>query len=162
MPSAFLKLPRSGVQIATLAFGIGVSLSLTAVALSQRRAVSNVELFPVQGQLLVAGQLATGAEICFYELRDDASTHPVARATPRADGSFEVYSGLTQRGARPGQYAVTVAWRAPVISGEDYLPGRNVVPSRYASPETTPLKVQVHPQDNRLPPWSLPACDCGG
>ena len=161
MPSK-LKLPLSALQIATLTIGMGVTLSLTAVAVTRFPPQAGGELYPLRGQLLVGGQPAADAEIRLHQLADDGSAAPVAWASPHADGSFEVFSGLTQRGIRPGQYAVTVTWRAPVISGEDYLPGRNVVPLRYASPSKTPLKVQVDPQNNQLPPWSLPICDCGG
>jgi len=158
----FHKLPLSFLQIAAIVIVLGGSLSLTAVAVMQLRLQPSGELYSLAGQLLVAGQPAAGAEIRLHRLDADSGSSPVAWASPRADGSFEVFSPLSQKGARPGRYAVTVTWRAPVISGEDYLPGRNVVPARYASPHTTPLKVQVHSQDNRLPPWSLPACGCEG
>lgn len=162
MPSNQFKLPLSALQIATLAIGLGASLSLTAVAVTQFPPQSRTELYPLKGQLLVGGQPAAGAEIRLHDLAQDGNYRAVAWASPHADGSFEVFSRLSQRGVRPGRYAVTVTWRAPVISGEDYLPGRNVVPLRYASPSETPLKVQVDPEKNRLSPWSLPRCDCGG
>ena len=162
MPSIYRNLPLSFVLITALATGAGGSVSLAGVRLMQLLSQSDGQLYPLKGHLLVDGQPASGAEIRFHRLDSDNGASPVAWASPRADGSFEVFSSLGHRGTRPGQYAVTVTWRAPVISGEDYLPGRNIVPSRYASRHTTPLKAQVQFQDNRLPPWSLPACDCEG
>jgi hypothetical protein len=161
MPFIF-QLPLSARRIAALTICLCVGLSLTAAAVVRLPMRSAGPLYPLRGQLFVADVPAAGAEICFYERRDDGTASLVAWAKPKADGSFEAITGLTQRGIRPGRYAVTVTWRAPVISGEDYLPGPNIVPSRYASPDTTPLSVQANPQDNQLSPWSLPARDCGG
>jgi hypothetical protein len=47
---------------------------------------------------------------------------------------------------------VTVEWRKLVKQGSDVTAGPNVIPSAYAQPQSTPLKVTVGTAPNALDP----------
>jgi hypothetical protein len=162
MPRPKIRLPLNSLQIATLAIGLSVTALLTAVAAARMPQQVQGPFYPLHGKLLVGDRPAAGAEIKLLAVLSDGTAVTVGFATPGSDGSFEVFRLFGQPGVPAGHFAVTVNWHAPVVSGEDYVPGHNVVPVRYDSPARTPLRIEVSPQTNQLPPWSLPSRDCGG
>lgn len=60
-------------------------------------------------------------------------------------------------GAPAGEYSVTVTWFDPPPAGvnpESYSPVDKLA-GRYATPEISPLKVNVTEDDNELEPFAL-------
>ena len=66
-----------------------------------------------------------------------------------ADGSFALSTYTANDGAPAGEYAVTVVWWNPPVDAEG-KPGPNLLPQRYAKPETTPLKAVVKAGPNEV------------
>lgn len=115
---------------------------------------SRAPVFPVRGQLSFEGQSAPGAFVVFHSVEDTGDEpRPIAHVGP--DGSFQLTTYDKDDGAPSGEYAVTVEWRKLVTKGEEAEAGPNVIPGRYAKPETTPLKVTVAEAPNDLPPLQL-------
>jgi hypothetical protein len=58
------------------------------------------------------------------------------------DGTFVLTTYDAGDGAAEGEYAVAIVWNRP--SAEEPLkPGPNVLPARYARPDTSPLRAKV-------------------
>jgi len=61
-----------------------------------------------------------------------------------ASGAFQLTSLHANDGALPGEYRVTIEQRQERASGEDVVrDGPNLLPARYAKPDTTPLHFTV-------------------
>jgi hypothetical protein len=109
-------------------------------------------VYPLTGALEFEGQPAVGASIVLYPQDELISARP--KATVNDDGTFAVTTYEPGDGAPPGEYKVTVEWRRPVAGREsagDDQPPPNVLPSTYASPQTTPLTVTVEEGENEFP-----------
>jgi hypothetical protein len=110
-------------------------------------------VFPARGKLLVDGQPAAGAMIVLHPVGGayDAE-RPTATAGP--DGSFELTTYVGQDGAPPGEYIVTAQW---YLSANKDAPGPwpNVIPDKYARPESSDLRVQIAAGPNELQPIAI-------
>lgn len=123
-------------------------------------------VFPVEGQLLVAGRPAANAMIAFRPVRGTAVA-VLAVAVTGADGRFRLTTYQAGDGAPAGEYAVTVVWpdaSLPLDECADPVTHDRLA-GRYADPLRTNLRATVHPQANcisltpSLPAgnnWSLP------
>ena len=117
---------------------------------------SPIPVYPVTGVVRVQGNEADNAQVILHPLNppaiDGLTTRPMASAGP--DGAFAITTFTTGDGAPPGEYAVTIEWRAradgPFDSGTpDKLRGK------YSDPATTPLRAIVEEKPNALPPFDL-------
>jgi len=54
-----------------------------------------------------------------------------------------------------GDYVITVQWYKPVRVGNDLVGGPNVLPARYASTQTSDVKVRIAAGENHLQPIQL-------
>jgi hypothetical protein len=61
-----------------------------------------------------------------------------------ADGSFLLSTYTADDGVPAGEYAVSVVWWNPLVD-EAGKPGPNLLPGRYATPESSALRVQIKP-----------------
>jgi hypothetical protein len=144
-------------QLPFRAWHVGAALGLMvlvwgAISLGRGRGPERMAVHPLTGTLVFEGQPAAGAAIVLYPQDPSISVRP--RASVKDDGSFAVTSYEPDDGAPAGDYRVTVEWRRPVAgqeSGGDDLPPPNVLPSVYAIPQTTPLKVSVKEGENEFP-----------
>jgi hypothetical protein len=116
-------------------------------------------VFPVRGQVLYQGKPTPEALVIFHPVNDPdpRAPRPVARVGP--DGRFSPTTYKTDDGAPAGEYAVTVTWvkerdnqDAPK---EDQVPPKNLLPDRYAKPDTSGLRVHITAGPNDLPPFQL-------
>jgi hypothetical protein len=108
------------------------------VTVTNRRPVN-----PVRGKVFFEGTPAPNAVVTFHLI--DKDTKRFARtgdAMTEADGSYTLSTYVANDGSPAGEYAVTVVWWKPLVDAEG-KPGPNVLPERYARPETTPLKATV-------------------
>jgi len=114
------------------------------------------QTYPVTGSVKRGGQPVAGAMVQFTPTAKD----PViagAQVTTAEDGAFDVSLILeqgksTKRGLPAGEYAVTVTKleAGPGAASLDNPP-RNVLPTKYASIESTPLEATVKAEgENRF------------
>jgi hypothetical protein len=105
---------------------------------------------PVCGKVFYEGTPAANAVVTFHLLNPDAKrTTRGGDAMAEADGTFTLSTYAANDGAPAGEYAVTVVWWNPPVDA-DGKPGPNMLPERYARPETTPLKVTVKAGTNEV------------
>jgi hypothetical protein len=110
-------------------------------------------VYPVRGKVLFEGRPTPGAVVFFHPVGEDGPD--VLRPTARVakDGSFEVRTYKSKDGAPAGEYIVTVSWTTKGAQGDDE--GDQIIPAKYLSPSTSPLRVKVEPQPNELQPFQL-------
>lgn len=130
-------------------------LVLSAAALmlsgcSSKKIEGRKPVFPVRGKLLVGDQPAPGAMVIFHPAGGSFDAErPFAHVGP--DGSFSLTTYQASDGAPEGEYRVTVEWYA---SADRDAPGPwpNVLPSKYARPESSNVRVRVAQGPNELQP----------
>jgi hypothetical protein len=116
---------------------------------------NRVPVYHTTGKISFEGYIPDGALVVLHP-KDSSSPEalrPTARVQP--DGSFTVTTYETGDGAPPGQYVVTVSWSQLVQSGGDYLPGPELIPPKYLSPQTSDVQVSVAEGSNELSPIVL-------
>ena len=115
-------------------------------------------VYPVTGKVFFRGQPAEGAELQFFgegeELQSAMAPYP--KATVLADGSFTVTSYDPNDGAPAGSYRVTVVWhKSDEPDPETRSASPDVLRGKYASPDSSPLTVEVQAGENQLAPFEL-------
>lgn len=101
----------------------------------------------VEGILTLDGTALPNATVAFYPELPGA----VAYGVSNAEGRYRLKSGATREGLQPGCYQVTV-FAIPLLEGKDQPnAGPLLTPEVYASPSTTPLRLEVLPGRNDLP-----------
>jgi hypothetical protein len=115
---------------------------------------NRVAVHPVQGAIQFRGQPMEGA---FVSLHPKSATDgvPTPRATVAKDGTFTVTTYDGNDGAPEGDYVVTVQWYRPVRVGNDVVGGPNVLPTKYASAQTSDVIISVASGDNQVRPIQL-------
>ncbi|WP_152053487.1 hypothetical protein [Tautonia marina] len=108
--------------------------------------------YPVEGVLRVGGEPAAGAFLVFHPT-DGSEERPRAQVGP--DGTFRLSTWSEGDGAPAGDYAVTVEWWKLRFEHGEAVPGANVIPPQYTSPEQSPLKVTVIEGENRLEEFQI-------
>ncbi|HEY0981217.1 MULTISPECIES: hypothetical protein [unclassified Schlesneria] len=102
-------------------------------------------VYPATGVLLLEGKPLAGAQITL--IPEDSEVPPSVRptATTEIDGSFELGTYSKSDGAPAGSYKV-LALHYPIVgSKENPSAGPNDLPKKYASQNTTDLKIEVTP-----------------
>jgi hypothetical protein len=116
-------------------------------------------VYPVRGQVLVAGKPASRAMVTFHPVGESGpdAVHPVGHVDD--EGYFTLTSYVTGDGAPEGDYQVAVVWylatrtRNP-SEGDDYQT-HNYLPERYGRAETSQLTARVAKGPNELAPFQL-------
>jgi hypothetical protein len=126
-----------------------VALTSVSCAKSARKSV-----FPVSGQVRIDGKPIPHAFVVFHPQgvtgADDIRPH----AQADADGSFLLSTYDSTDGAPVGAYRITVEkYKAPTEA--DRGPPLNLLPTRYAKPDTSNLTAHVQQGQNELPPFQL-------
>ena len=138
-----------------------VSLASSCSKDEKHEIQGKLEVFPVEGKLLIDGEPAKDATVFFHPtfLIPRASSQLIPHATVDEDGSFHLTTYEANDGAPAGKYRVTVSWKGPLdgIPGEaeDRLPER--LPKKYQNSRMTDLKVEVVEGSNVLETWTLKA-----
>ena len=110
-------------------------------------------VYSVHGQVLWEGQPLADALVVLHRL--DRQGRNLTARTDSA-GRFEMTTYQPGDGAPLGLYAATVEYRELVQEGDEQMRnGRNLLPARYANPETSGLRCEVQAGINELPPWLL-------
>jgi hypothetical protein len=118
---------------------------------------NKLPVFPVTGHLSVKGQAPVGAFVVLHPKQGTAVAPNGEVVRPRAvvkpDGSFEFGSYNSNDGAPSGDYSMTVEWRK-IVKSPDGTPvlGPNVVPPKYARPQSSPVAIRIAEKSNELDP----------
>lgn len=107
---------------------------------------------PVAGKITFEGKAPAGAQIFLKPV----SQLPGFTYTPvgvvKNDGTFAISTYGKDDGAPAGEYVAIVQWFKVVDGGR----GPNILPPKYASPETSPIKVSVKEGGpNQVPPIEI-------
>ncbi|HQU43371.1 MAG TPA: hypothetical protein PK867_11210 [Pirellulales bacterium] len=112
-------------------------------------------IYPVSGKAMYKGAPAAGAAVFFNRQGRDLKEQLVMGIV-KDDGSFELVCGPWGKGAAPGDYDVTVEWRA-VVAQQNGNPqrGPDKLNGRYADATHPLLHATVGPKANVLAPFEL-------
>jgi hypothetical protein len=113
-----------------------------------------VATYPVAAPITFQGKPTPGAFIAFHPVTP-AENVPAPRGVVTSDGQLKVSTFNGGDGAPEGEYVLTVQWGRLVKRGGEVVPGPNVIPRKYASPQTSSLKVRIAAGDNQLAPIRL-------
>lgn len=152
-----LKGSRKG-QVPRIAGCVGwigtLALCFAAVGCGAKQDPNRLPVFPASGKVTFQGQPPVGALVVLHPKVSTPQNESVRpRAYVKADGSFELSSYESNDGAPAGDYAVVVVWPKPVKSPSgEASAGPNVLPPKYARPETSPAIVKIAEGSNQLNP----------
>lgn len=132
----------SAAVIVTLCVGL-----VTVFGPTLFRAGPPCPVHPVVGHMTCGKLIPSGAQVVFHPVAGELPDQAVPRAVVRNDGSFVLSTFGTDDGAPTGEYIVTIQW---FRVGKDGSPGPNVLPRRYAFPDSSPLRVAVAEGRNEL------------
>jgi hypothetical protein len=110
-------------------------------------------VYPVTGQILVAGRPAAGAVVQFHPQDQPGKDAPVPVGHVAPDGRFRLTTYAQDDGAPAGRYAVTVFWAVPAKGGDNF--DRLLVHQRYLNPATSGLTADVPERAIEVPPFLL-------
>ena len=109
---------------------------------------------------MVNSQPAVGANVIFHLEGGDIKSMP-ATGIVGADGKFTLTTGDKQ-GAQRGKYVVTVVWPDPSKKPTQQQIMMGLTPDapdlltgKFATPQTSTLRAEVKPGDNKLEPFDL-------
>lgn len=106
----------------------------------------------VHGRVLQNGQPLSEAMVVFHPLDAAANNAPRPMAYTNPQGEFALTTVKQGDGAPVGKYAITVELREQRPVGEETVrDGRNLLPPKYAKPETSPLSFDVVEGTNEVP-----------
>lgn len=119
-----------------------------------------VDVFPVSGSVIVAGQPSAGVKLQFHP--SDATNQIFPRATTDESGAFQLGTYEPTDGVPPGDYVVTASWKQFDAGGEDVelhpdelSDVEEKLDLAVTDPATSPLKVTIVAGDNALEPFSI-------
>lgn len=109
---------------------------------------------PVRGQIFVDGQPAAQAQVLFHPAEGgNDELQPTGQTDDQ--GYFHLTSYVNGDGAPEGSYVVTVTWFRVFTGGRQEVIRYNVLPPRYANPQSSQLQVSVAKGNNELTPLQL-------
>jgi hypothetical protein len=112
---------------------------------------------PVKGTVKYKGKPLAEAMVVLHRLGGDIEGNQKPMATTDANGAFTLTTFNQNDGAPPGDYAITIELRAPKMVGEEIVrDGPNLLPPRYAKPESSGVKYTVVEGDNQVPTIEIP------
>jgi hypothetical protein len=132
------------------------TLFCLALALVCAACGSKNNRYPVSGKVTYQGAPAAGAAVFFHHRGGDSMNEHMIMGLVQADGSFELVCGPLGKGAPPGEYDVTIAWKK-VSSQSKGGPQRQAdkLNGRYADPKEPRFHVSVKAERNDLAPFEL-------
>lgn len=118
---------------------LGVLILLCGCGGSDRPSV-----YPVTGHVLYRGQPVQDAEVTFLPAKG-----PIASGKTDAQGQFRLSTFVPEDGAVAGEHTVLISKKEkyvdPKMPNSPYEMSRDVLPVRYGSASTSPLKETVKP-----------------
>ena len=112
----------------------------------------HLPVHPAGGKVVFNNRPVAGAVVilCPTDPAAVRDRHPTATTGP--DGTFRLSTYYARDGAPAGEYRVCVNKERTVRNkdGDPEGTGKNLLPEKYAAPETTPLVARVGPGENHL------------
>ncbi len=143
------------------ALGICALASLTGCSNQVSSKTEGLEdLQPVMGSVSFDGKPTPGAIVLFFESNDPKPDGIRISGEVDEDGDFEMLTGVSQGalpGVRAGSYFVTVTWTRPENADDKDSDLIDLIPAKYGSPKTSPLRVVIKDGENALKPFVLTA-----
>lgn len=131
---------------------------LVAVVLAGCSKPAGPPCFPVRGTVTQDGKPLVDVMVVFHPLSPPAEPFPLPLGHTDVQGKFELQTLRAADGAPAGEYAVTLELRELRRSGEELTrDGKNLLPPRYATPRSTPLRYTVVEGENEVPPIAISA-----
>ena len=111
-----------------------------------------MDVYPVTGKVTFKGQQPVGATVVLHPVTGRRRTI-LPTGTVKSDGSFAITSYDPEDGAPQGEYVATIEWYKyePKLGGV----GPNVLPRKYASSKTSPIRVSVNAGAGELKPIAI-------
>ena len=106
---------------------------------------------PASGQVTLNGAPVEGAQITLIPTATDFPETIRPSATTVAGGNYFLGTFGSQDGAPAGEYKVTAVWFKTVDSGGSMVRGPNVLPGRYAHPDTSGVTVVISDTETSVP-----------
>lgn len=117
------------------------------------------QAIPVRGKILVDGEPAAGAVVCFHPRNDPSSHAKRTYGDVGRDGSYSLTTNFAEDGAPAGDYIVTVYWSHPQLEprvGWDASILRpDLLRGRFATREYSPLRATVGNSETEFAPVDL-------
>jgi hypothetical protein len=129
------------------------AMIVVAMCMSGCSSEKRVPVFPVTGKVSFEGRAPAGAQIVLHPVNSVESNNVAPTATVERDGSFAISAYELGDGAPNGDYVATIQWYR--FSKELGGPGPNVIPAKYTSPRTSPIKVSVNGGPTQVAPILL-------
>ena len=123
------------------------------LALSGCSGDARAPVFPVSGKVTFKGQPAVGAQVGLQPVNVSQTTDVAPTGTVKNDGSLTITSYDPDDGAPQGEYVATIQWFK--ITSEAGGPGPNVMPPKYGSAGTSPIKVAVNRGPTHIQPITI-------
>lgn len=110
----------------------------------------DLSMAPVSGTVRYQGQPLDHGQVVF--LPDGDTPGPQAVGEIQADGTFRMQT-LDRAGAVIGKHVVLVHCRAKLTPEQERALqiGKPLIPEKYGRADSTPLRFEVQPGENRLP-----------
>jgi hypothetical protein len=130
-------------------------LAITASGVSCGREPSRLATYPAAGSVVFKGKPTPGALVVLHPQQELGKDVPRPTGYVDKDGRFVLTTFKSGDGAPAGKYKLTIEWNKLVVKGKDAEPGPNVLPPKYAQPNTTDVVVEIASGENQIPPLNL-------
>jgi hypothetical protein len=131
-----------------------LSVLTTALFLTGCGGEKELPVAPVSGKVIFKSETPVNALVVLHAVtKSDAPFAPSGKVA--SDGTFKITTYKPNDGAPPGEYVATVVWNKEVTGEGGTGAGPNVLPPKYAKPDTSPFKVSVKPGPNELTPFEI-------
>jgi hypothetical protein len=147
-----VRIIGSFASLRTLCTTLIVAMGIAGFMGCGSKNADRLPVFPVEGQITLNGQPLAHAFVVLHPKGNGDPRLLPARAQTDRNGNFQVTTYEAADGAAAGEYAVTIEHHPLIGNGNSFEPGPNVLPPKYASPETTDVTVSVAERPNRPPP----------
>jgi hypothetical protein len=146
----FMKFKNASRALTMRLIGSAVTTALVLQVSGCGQSDKNrVAVHPVTGSVQFRGLPTAGAFVSLHA-KNATDSVPTPRATVAKDGTFTVTTYDGNDGAPEGDYVLTVQWYRPVRVGNDLVGGPNVLPVKYASAQTSDVKIRIAAGENQL------------
>ena len=116
---------------------------------------SRLPTHPVEGFVQFEGRPLPGAFVVLHPKGIADQKVLPAHAKTDASGKFKASTYDANDGAIAGEYSVTVEYQELVKTDDGVVAGPNLLPLKYASPQTTDVTIRVAQGENKLPVINL-------
>jgi len=141
-------------NLAILACTLVLALGLLLTGCG-RSGPPRVATHQAKGSATWQGRPLAGAFVALHPKNQIEPGAPTPTATVQPDGTFALTTYDAGDGVPEGEYVVTLQWRKTVKSGSEYVLGPNLLPVKYARPDTSDIVVRIAANQTELPPIAL-------